>query len=288
MKKLFILTILAFLLMGCTDRVPNGHKGMIRARGGMTGELLEPGRHTSWGYDVMTVISEAEFRKAEDLSVLIQEDNVNFKFTLVTRMTPILDVKGYSFFASKLGNKMQPTTIQGDNYLAINVQHIYDTYVKDIAINSARTVVSKYPIRQINNHRAEIDSKIAKMITERLSGLPIKVTMVVSSNYDFPDEIEKANELALKRKVDIETEKAEQALQLMKLDNRIKLAEKLKVVKRKEAEAEGTYMKTMGTYLNDKYLKLKSLENQAILFGNVGTGDKVITDGKSSVITGIK
>ncbi len=279
MKKITLLFLLLILMTGCSERVPNGYKGMIREKSGMTGQVLEPGRHICYGYDVMTLISEAEKRNIVPLKVLIQEDNVNFQFNLVIRFTPILDNNGYNFFIKKLGSKIREGNIQGDDYYYVDINDIYTTFVRDIAVNSARTIVSSYPIRSINKNREEIDAKISKLTIDRLKGLPIKITMIVSSNYDFPDEIESANELALKRKVDIETEKANQALKLMKLENRVKLAEKKKRVSQKEAEADGIYMKVMGNYLSNNYLRLKALNNQAILYEKVGTGDKVITEG---------
>ena len=100
--------------------------------------------------------------------------------------------------------------------------------------------------------------------------------MVVTSNLDYPKVITDAMESKRKREIKIGEERAKQAMELLKADNRLKIAQKMKITRAAEAEAEALYNDIMAKSLTDKYLKLREIETRAILYQSVGVGDKVI------------
>jgi hypothetical protein len=96
--------------------------------------------------------------------------------------------------------------------------------------------------------------------------------------------ITRAVEKRREKEIEIQEEKAKQAMELLKADNRLKIAEKMKMVRAAEAEADAVYIKILGKALTEKYLKLKKIETEMALYKKVQQGDKVIVTNGNGVV----
>lgn len=275
-RSLKILTLSAAVLtmVGCTKEVPIGYIGMVQTRGGLTGEVLAPGRHPCWGPGVKMILIEAsENVTAERMSILCADD-LNFKFDLKIRgqikSTSGPEVKG---LLENNGSSAQEVDV---GIRAIPYSALYATYIKPQSRSIARGVVSKYKTTEIRSNREAIDKTIRDKISTSLEGTPMTINMVASSNYDYPDVITKAMETKREREIEIEQEKARQAVKLLQADNRMKLAQKMVVVRAAEGRAEAAYLKQIAPALTKNYVELRRIEAQKPMYEKVGAGDKVI------------
>jgi len=272
----------AFLVIGCNEVVPAGWVGMVQTPGGLTGEVLQPGHHGCWGRDSMQLVDTKEDAIEEKMSVLCSDD-LNFRFNLVTR-TRLVSADGSAIkeLLNRQGSKME----RWDEYdaAALGFESLYNVYVKPEARSIARGIVSKYSTTQIRENRDAIQKEIHKQLHASLKGTPMQLVSVVTSNFDYPEVITKAVEKKRRREIEIDEEKAKQAMELLQADNRLKVAEKMKAVRTAEAESEAVYVKIMGGALTDKYLALREIEAKKTLYKRVGPGDKVIATGEGSSI----
>ncbi len=130
-----------------------------------------------------------------------------------------------------------------------------------------------------------IEKAIRDELLLAISGTPVEITMIVTSNLDYPDVITTAMESKRKREIEIKEEAAKQAMELLRVDNRLKIAQKMKITRAAEAEAEATYNLVMGKSLTPEYLRLREIEAKIRLYDNIKDGDKIIiTDGASPVV----
>jgi len=277
--KFVLFIVLLGLLFGCSEQVPPGYNGMIMTPEGLTGKILPPGRHTCWGRDKMVLWEKAEVAKTEQLKILCADD-LNFTFDLKLRgMIDADKEETITYVLDKQGSRIQWDGSTGK--LAFDT--IYDTYIKDPARSTARKIVSRYETTQIRDQREQIEKAIAESILVSMKNTPVKITYLATSNFDYPEVVTKAVEARRKREIEIGEEKAKQAMELLKMDNREALAEKRKSVRMKEAEADGIYMQILGKYLTPEYLKLRAIERDIVLYEKVGTGDKVIVTNGNAV-----
>lgn len=276
MKATIIMSAIAVLLLGCNEVVPAGYVGMVQTPGGLSGQVLQPGHHTCWGRDTLKLVDTKEDAVEEKLSVLCADD-LNFKFNLVTR-TRLRSADGNAVkeLLNRQGSKMTNGVLAFEN--------LYLVYVRPEARSIARGVVNRYETTQIRENRDAIQKEIQKDLTKALEGTPMQLVSVVTSNFDYPEVVTKAVEKKRRREIEIEEEKAKQAMELLKADNRLKVAEKLKIVRAAEAEAEAVYVKIMGGALSDRYLALREIEAKKTLYNRVAQGDKVIATGDGASI----
>lgn len=270
----FVLVVLvvAFGFMGCTERVPPGFVGMVQKPSGIEEVVLAPGNHTCWNRDRMILFETKEVTTTENLSVLCA-DNLNFKFDLKVRS------RLFSVKAKKLAEvaMRQGANIKWKQSVGVlPFASLYTTYLKPVARSIARTHVSKLETTEIRGKREELQKVIQKELIKAASGTPLEVVMAVTSNFDYPEIVTLAVEKAKSRQMQIEEEKANQAMELLKADNRMKIAAKMVAVRAKEAEAEAVYIRVLGEALTPLYVDLRQVEARATLYSKAGPGDKVV------------
>ncbi len=276
--KIVLMLFLLILVIGCTTEVQTGYVGMVQKPHGLTGEVLSPGFHTCFNRDVMMLVEVSENVTTEKMKILCSDD-LNFGFDLKIR-AQLLTTQGKAL-KGVLNKKGSAATITSGNTKTLKFVSLYNTYVKPEARAIARGVVSKYRTTEISSNREKIDAEIKNKLAKSLIGTPMAVNMIVSSNYDYPDVITRAMEKKRQREIEIDEEKAKQAVELLKANNRLKIAQKMKITRAAEAQAESAYNKILGNSLTQKYLKLRDIEAKLKLYDNVGPGDKVIVTGSA-------
>lgn len=288
MSFILILALL-FVFTACTERVPAGYNGMVQEPDGLTGIILSPGNHKVFGRDRLVMWERAEVAKTEKLKILCKDD-LNFGFDLKLRgMVDDKDPKKVMYVLDRQGSKIR---WDGDiGILAFDA--IYNTYIKDPARSAARRVVSQYATTEIRDNRSKIEGELSKEILKAIKGTPVKITFIASSNFDYPKVVTDAVESMRKKEIEIGEEKALQAMDLLRMENRLVLAEKAKVVRAAEAEKDAVYVKIMGRALDKRYLELRAIERDIILYEKASAGATVIVTNGNAVMpiintTGVK
>jgi len=277
---MMVMAMMVLTLVGCSERVEPGFIGKVLTPAGFQGNTLKPGLHTCWGRDRMVVIPMNEETITEKLKVLCADD-LNFGFDLQIRSRlKTADDQGIKDVLNKQGAKIKYTGSIGTLRYSI----LYNTYIQPVARSVARTIVSKYDTTAVRENREKIQKEIQDKLVKGIKGTPMQVDLVVTSNFDYPEVITKAVEKRREREIEIQTKEAEQAIALLEADNRMKIAQKMKIVRAAEAEAETAYIRIMAESFTARYLAMKKIENEKILYQNVGKSTLIITDGKSPVM----
>lgn len=278
MRKLVLIAIAMFLAAGlaacsaCQERVPPGHVGMVMQHDGFTGKVLKAGYHTVYGRDKLVLADVSETLSVEKMSILCRDD-LNFRFNLKIRARlATTDGKGLQMLLKRMGSKI---SWKGD-VGKLNFKLLYNVYIRPLARSVARGAVSKLETTQIRENRARIEKEIQTELVKRLKGTPVIISMVATSNFDYPDVITKAMEKKRRREIAILEEKARQQQRMIRAKNRLKMAQIQKQVWVAEAEAEAARIQIIGKATTKHYLELLRARNQEKLFQKVGVGDKLI------------
>lgn len=280
-RSLLSITILALFIVfaGCTQRVPPGWIGMVQTPNGLTGEVLQPGNHTAYNRDRMVLVSMEETTFTEKMEVLCLDD-LNMKFHLKVRAR--LKTQNGNSLKAVLNRQGAKIKWSGDSG-RLAFKNLYDTYVKGPGRSIARSIVSQHKTTGIRAARKEIEKGIRNDLLIAVKGTPIEITMVVTSNLDYPPVITTAMESKRRREIQIGEEEAKQAMDLLRVENRLKIAQKEKITRAAEAEAEATYNKLMGKSLTSKYLRLREIEAKLKLYDKINENTVIITDGASKI-----
>lgn len=275
MKKLLLVFMLIFTTSGCswllTEQVPAGYIGIKQLPSGFVSEILQPGYHSVYGRDKLVLIPTKEAARREVMKILCA-DELNLSFDLKTRAR--VNVTGVKSVLNLLNRQGASIKWRGSVGI-LPFGALYDTYLRDPARSIARTVVSKYQTTQVAANREEIQRVVYAALKKSLSGTPLELRMAVASNIDYPAVITNAMEAAKKREIAIKEEKAKQAVELLRMENRLRLAEKAKKVVTLEAEAEAIKYEIIGKRLTKEFLTLKTIEANRELYNKIGPGDKV-------------
>ena len=277
MRKLIlsvaVLAVVGTGCGGCTEVVPPGYIGMRVDSDGIGNDVLEPGRHDCGFRCKLVMIETEELLATESLNVLCS-DNLNIKIDVKVRSrVKVTDADGLKGVLDKQGSKMEKNILEAEI--------LYATYIQPQVRAITRRHVSKFSTTQIRENRAQIEAAIKKDLLEEIKDTPVEVMMLVTSNIDYPEVITKAEEGKKARQLQIEQEKAQHAMEL-KAENNLKIAQANKAVKVAEAEGEAAANKIIGQSATAQYLRLKGIEAQMLLYKQMGAGDILITDGKTS------
>ncbi len=276
MKRFLLVTMFAVVALGCTAEVPPGYVGMVMQPSGLTGQALQPGRHGCWGRDEMVLIETKEVAVTEQMSILCKDD-LNFKFDLVLKAR----LRGTDGGAIKELLNRQGANMENN---MLTLTPIYTTYVRPAARNIARNTVSQYDTTGIREKRESIQKTINDELKTALKGTPMELIAAYTSNFDYPPVITEAVEKQRKKQIEIKEEEAKQAMKLLQAKNRQEIAEKEKMVRAAEAEAEAAYIAIVGRAITPAYLERMKIERDKTLYKRVGAGDKVIITGEGGVI----
>lgn len=248
MKKLLVIAV-ALMSFGCAEPVPTGHVGMVRTRDGLTGTILAPGRHSCWGFDKMQYLEVTDKTYSQKMNVLCT-DELNFGFTV--KVLAAVDKTKIKLIKGAFEN-VTPTTDENGRR-TITAKQLYDMYVRPVVDQEARKAVGKYATNEIVRNRLKVIKETRESIRGALSDSIIKVKRVSVTNLDFPDVITKAQEVKAQRRVEIQTERAEQEKRVVAAQNKIKIAQldyKRRLI---EAAMIADANKIIGSSLSKEYL----------------------------------
>lgn len=258
LKSLLIIAASLLIFTGCYQQVPAGHVGKILGKNGFQPEIYPPSK--VWLEEFLTttpeklVLVETTTKKySEPIDVLLQ-DKLNLKAEIVFRGRIKSDNE-------KILNAIFNDINVGEDML-IEVNDVYNVYGKMIVLNTAREVISKYNVDEINQNYARITVELYNSLKPKLDNLPIEISDVTIGNIQYPEIVTKAIEASKEKRMLIEREEAEVQIRLAKAKGQEEIAKAEYNIKMMEAKRIRDYNQMISEGVNDNLLKLRQLEVQ--------------------------
>lgn len=258
LKSLLIIAASLLIFTGCYKQIPAGHVGKILGKNGFQPEIYPPSK--IWLEEFLTatpeklVLVETTTKKySEPIDVLLQ-DKLNLRAEIVFRGRIKSDNE-------KILNAIFNDINVGDD-MKIEVDDVYNVYGKMIVLNTAREVISKYNVDEINQNYARITVELYNALKPKLDNLPIEISDVTIGNIQYPEIVTKAIEASKEKRMLIEREEAEVQIRLAKARGQEEIAKAEYNIKMMEAKRIRDYNQMISEGVNDNLLKLRQLEVQ--------------------------
>ena len=259
MFKKIIIAASAVLVMlaatGCNELVPAGHKGKILGKAGWQPEVYPPSKvwlaNNAWNLnpEKLFFIETTTRKYTQPIKVLLK-DKLTLKAEIVFRGR----VTGDEKVINGLFNDMP----MNDN--VVTTSEVYETYGKMIVLNTAREVISKYDVEEVNTNYQRITVELYNAIAPKLTGLPIDISDVTIGNIEYPSIVTAAIEEAKERRMKIEKEEAQVQIELTKKKGQEELAEADYRIKMIEAKRIRDYNAMTAKGITPDLLELRRLE----------------------------
>ena len=256
--KLVAMVILALSLTGCYKTVPPGNVGKVKGAAGFQPEVYPPSR--IWLDNVLTMVPEELFLVETTTKKYAQPDTV----LLQDKLTLSADVvfRGRITGSDKVLNGIFNDIKMDDNI--VTVDEVYEIYGKMLVMNTAREIISKYNVDEVNKNYARITVELYNAIKPKLEGLPIEISDITLGNIQYPDIVTKAIEQAKEKQMAIEKTEAEVQIRLAEAKGREQVAEADYRIKMLEAKRVRDYNKMTAEGITDALLELRKLELKQI------------------------
>lgn len=261
MKKIALLsTFTAALLMltGCNEQVPAGHSGKIMGKTGFQPEVYPPSK--VWVDTTFTSVPEKLF--------LVQTTTKKYVQPVKILLKDKLTLSAVVVFRGRIsGNDDVINTIFNDLHMNDNIvttDEVYNTYGKMLVMNTAREVLSKYNVDEVNINYGRITVELYNALKPKLKGLPIEISDVTIGEIEYPEIVTKAIEAAKERRMAIEQEEAQVQIELTKKNGQEQLAKADYRIRMLEAKRIRDYNKMTADGITPALLKLRALELRQI------------------------
>lgn len=248
--KIVIAALMMTVLTGCGFyTVPPASKGKILSTSGYSADVKETGKYLLWGRDEMVILDTSTQTMAENVSVKMQDNmTLNFQVRFRTR------IAGNDKVINAMFND-----ITHENY-QVSLPRVYAVYGKDVVQSVARSVVGKYKTEDVGVNFDKITNDLHQELVKRMVNSPLEVSNITLANIVYPEVITKAIEAQQERKLAIETEANNQAVEMVKKENELKLAQADYEIRMTRAKALRDENKTTAEGLNPMLLEYRRLE----------------------------
>lgn len=262
MKKIKVLlfTILAvFVFTGCNEQVPVGHVGKILGKSGFQPEVYPPSKvwlaNNVWNlnHEKLVLVETTTQKYVEPITVLLA-DKLELSADVIFRCRINSDEE-------KVLNAIFNDIKVGDDLL-ITTDDVYSIYAKMLILNTAREVISKYNVDEVNTNYARMTQELYQAIYPKLEGLPIEISDITIGNIQYPKIVTDAIGKAKERRMQIEEMEAEVQKKLTEAKGREELAKTEYNIKMMEAKRIRDYNKMISEGVNQNLLELRKLEVQ--------------------------
>jgi len=251
-----VLAIMAISFTACNEAVPAGHVGKILGKSGMQPEIYPPSRvwldNNPWNFNPerLILVETTTQKFVEPIKVLLK-DKLTLHFTVVFRGRITTNQK-------KLNSIFNDMKVSGTK--PITAEQVYQVYGKMVVLNTAREVVSKYNVDEVNRNYARITAELYNTLTPKLAGLPIDISDVTIGEIEYPEIVTNAIEAAKKRRMEIEQEKANVQIALTKKAGQEELAKAEYRIKMLEAKRIRDYNAMTAKGITPALLDLRALD----------------------------
>jgi hypothetical protein len=272
--KLLLLAMLAvFVFTGCNEQVPAGHVGKILGKSGFQPEVFPPSKvwlaNNIWNinHEKLVLVETTTEKYNEPITVLLA-DKLELSADIIFRCRINSDdekVINGIFNDIKVGNDLHVST-----------DEVYNIYGKMIVLNTAREVISKYNVDEVNTNYARITQELYQAVAPKLEGLPIEISDITIGNIKYPKIVTDAIEKAKERRMQIEEMEAEVQKRLTEAKGREELAKTEYNIKMMEAKRIRDYNKMISEGVNQNLLELRKLEVQERMVDAIQENKNVI------------
>ena len=256
--KLGTVLVLALGLSGCYQSIPPATKGKLLSSSGYSPEVLSPGRQ--W-------VGITERLVLLDTSTKTYKENV--KVILSDKLTLNVDVRfsGRIAGSSKVINSMF-NDIKAGNDKYISFDEVYKVYGQMIVRNKTREVIGDYNVDEVHKNYKRLSQELTLSMSDALQATPLEISNITLGNIQYPSVVTTAIEMTEKRRLDIEKEKANQAIELLKRKNQQALALADYDIEMTKAKAIRDKNRIIGEGITEALIKLKQLEVQEAMGKN--------------------
>lgn len=259
MKKLLLIPLLAILAIatGCTQQVPPAHLGKLLTPDGYTPDVYPPSRVTVMGRDALILLETATATATEPMTVIMQD-----KLTLTADVRFRVRIAGDKATINSMFNDITPVNNR------VSLAQVYETYGKMIVRNKAREILSKYTVEDVHKNYARISGEIYNAVVTSFESVPLEIADVALGNIKYPEMVTAAVEAAAQRRMQIEQEKNQAEIDMVKKKNAERLAEadyRIEMIKAKTLRDSN---KTIGDGVTPMLIQYKALEVQAKMAEN--------------------
>tara|TARA_R110000782_G_C14751233_1_gene407176 strand:- start:49 stop:906 length:858 start_codon:yes stop_codon:yes gene_type:complete len=251
-KFIFILTLL-LSLTGCGFyTVPPASKGKVLTTSGYLPEVLESGKYTLWGRDSMITLDTSTKVYNEKVDVVLSD-----KLTLSVDVTFAGRIAG----TPSVINTMFNDIVAGEDE-KINFNEVYDIYGRMIVRNKTREIISAYNVDEVHKNYKRISAQIADVVSKAFTSTPLEISNIAIGSIKYPSIVTASIEANEERRLGIEREEAQAAIDIVKKKNALILAEADYAIQIKQAEAIRDKNKIIGQGITPALLQLRALEVQ--------------------------
>jgi regulator of protease activity HflC (stomatin/prohibitin superfamily) len=251
--KIIFLLALTVSLVGCGFyTVPPASKGKILTTSGYLPEVLEPGKYTLWGRDDLITLDTSTKVYNESIVVILAD-----------KLTIAVDVK----FAGRIAGTPAVINTMFDDIVAgpdekINFNEVYAVYGRMIVRNKTREIISEYTVDEVHKNYKRISAQIAETVAKAFVPTPLEISNIAIGNVNYPAVVTDAIQANEQRRLAIDKEKAQAAIDIVKKKNALALAEADYAIQIKLAEAIRDKNKIIGQGITPALLQLRALEVQ--------------------------
>lgn len=264
MKKLFSivgLVMIATLLSGCGQIVEPGFKAKFLSSSGYSNEIKEPGKYQVWLGEKLIKLDTSTKAISIPLTVkMADEMDLSFSVNFRTR------VGGNDKVLNAMFNDIRPQDT--DKGLIISLDQVFSVYGNDVVSNVARSVVGKYKVSEVSKNYDTINEQLQAKLIEAMKNNPLEVSNVTVANITWPKVITDAIEKQQERELAIKTEENQQAIEMVKRTNQLKLAEADREIELTRARTLRDQNAITADGLSDKLIAYKALEVQQSMADN--------------------
>lgn len=252
MNKIIVMFMMVVVLVmtGCSrETVPPASKGKILSGAGYSADLKEPGKYwLAWWNNL--VILDTSTQAMEEPVTVKMKDNLDLHFEVRFRTR----IAGDEKVINAMFNDIRHQDYQ------VSLPMVYRVYGQDVVRSVARSVVGKYETADVPQNFDLITQQLYDALSERLKDSPLELSNVTLANIEYPDVITKAIEAQQERRLAIETEQNQQAIEMVKKENELLLAQAEYEIRVTRAKAIRDENKITAEGLNPALIQYRQLE----------------------------
>jgi len=253
--KLLLLIAITLTLTNCNETVPAGYVGKIMGKNGWQPEVYPPSRiwlaNNVWdiNHEHLFLVQTTTQKFVQPIRVLLKDKlTLNAEIVFMGRITQ----------NKKILNGLFNDMPMNDN--VVKTSEVYNTYGKMVVLNTARDVISKYTVDDVNKNYARITVELYQALLPKLKGLPIDIGDVTIGDIQYPKIVTEAIEKAKQRQMLIQQEQAQVQIDVTKAKGREQVAMAEYRVKMLQAKQIRDFNKMIASGLTPDLIELKKIE----------------------------
>jgi hypothetical protein len=250
MNKLLIAFMVVVFATGCSRvTVPPAAKGKVLSASGYSVDVKEPGKYWMSWWNNMVIL---------DTSTTVAKEVVDVK--MADKLDTTFEVR---FRTRIMGNDKIINAMFNDithEKYQVSVDKVYSIYGRDVVRSTIRSVASKYTAEEVPNNFDKITQELRTELTEALANSPLEMSNVTLGAIIYPETITAAINAQAERRLAIETEQNQQAIEMVKRTNELELAEAEYEIRMTRARAIRDENETTAQGLKPELLQYRQIE----------------------------